>query len=318
MIPLEKLRSLKRCYTHASCPDGQASALILKDALPDLDVRFVKYGTAEHREIEPLPNTIFCDFSPYIGLGEINRELGSVCDAWIQEGVVVLDHHDPKIVEPYPFSVFGENDKLECGAMLAYEHVWKPLNENQYGLHIEKFARLAAIRDTWKRDDPDFELACRQASVLMFFRFEQLTFQLVKEMQETLAPRLFERQIELAHTCIKEAFGFFSDQGTRVLMFQGVSATSDAAELLEKEYLDPPANLVVGFHYRMDGDKLQLQFSTRSHTGFDCRAFAQAHGGNGHTAAAGFTVPATAWAKNPYDTFRSLLAKYEMPGNEVE
>lgn len=333
MIHLDKLKSLKRAYVHANCPDGTASALILKDALPDLEVHFVKYDSAEHREIEPLPNTIFCDFSPYIGKGEINREPGSVLDHWIQEEVIVLDHHSRDVVEPYPFGVFGENDKLECGAMLAYREVWqaiwcpRPFKEHPHPQHrVARLARLAAIRDTWKRDDLDFELACRQASVLMFFRFEQLTIDGVFDLQETLAPRLFERQIELAETCIKEAFPIVSEKGTRVLMFQGVSATSDAAEILERNFKKatkplmglianrafPPPNpdLVVGFHYRSDGGTLKLQFSTRSHTGFDCQAFAQAHGGNGHKAAAGFTVGADP-SCDPYFQFGTLLSNYE-------
>lgn len=319
MIPIEKLRALKTAYVHANCPDGVASALVLKDALPDLDIRFVKYGTAEHREIEPTPNTIFCDFSPW--LPDLKEHFGDereeLIKKWNDAGVVVLDHHDRAIVEPYPFGVFGENDKLECGAMLAYREVWEPLrlsyvtHSHKYHTMVEHFARLAAIRDTWQKNNPDWDAANKQASILMFFRFEQLSLDLLEDLQEgPLAPRLFERQIELAETCIKEAFVFRSEKGTKVLMFQGVSATSDAAELCDNRPELVP-NLVVGFHYRADDGKLQLQFSTRSHTGFDCQAFAQAHGGNGHKAAAGFTFRASENSANPYVVFRLLLDEWE-------
>lgn len=322
MIPLDKLKSLQRAYVHANCPDGTASALILKDALPDLEVHFVKYDSQEHREIEPLPNTIFCDFSPYIGKGEINKEPGSVLDMWIQEEVIVLDHHSRDIVEPYPFGVFGENDKLECGAMLAYLHVWIPVQRSYLGaprqpgdpscrgreaMEVENFARLAAIRDTWQRNHGDWDAANEQAAELMFWKFEQLN---LDTCTPGLSARLFERQIELANSCIKEAFVFRTEKGTKVLMFQGVSATSDAAELLDNQPELVP-NLVVGFHYRFDGGSLKLQFSTRSHTGFDCQAFARAHGGNGHKEAAGFTVEAGPFQTNPYAVFGSILGKYE-------
>lgn len=344
MIPIEKLRELKRAYVHSSCPDGVASALILKDALPDLEVHFVKYNTKEHREIAPEPNTIFCDFSPWlpketVSTHETIRE--ELIRQWNEVGVIVLDHHDRAIVEPYPFGVFGENDKLECGAMLAYREVWMPLHDtkiwdpdispspNKPYDDMQRFARLAAIRDTWKKDDPDWGLACEQAAELMFWKFDQISIDPIRS--GSIGARLLEKQIELAETCIKEAFIFGSNKGTRVLMFQGVSATSDAAEILERNFKKatkplmglianrafPPPNpdLVVGFHYRSDGGTLKLQFSTRSHTGFDCQVFAQAHGGNGHKAAAGFTICVhegnAVTGMNPTAVFQWLLNEYE-------
>ncbi len=317
MIPLDKLKLLKRAYVHKNCPDGVASALILKDALPELEVHFVKYDTEEHKDIAIGPNTIFCDFSPWLpkstaefgGPGGATNNSDYLIKKWNDAGVVVLDHHAKDIVEPYTYGVFGENDKLECGAWLAFEHVWLPLHPEYDGTsrrtRVEDFARLAAIRDTWKKDDPDWNAACEQAAELMFWKFEQNSV-LYATAASSIGFRLLEKQIELAHTCIKEAFSFTTERGTRVLMFQGVSATSDAAEKLGDE-----TDLVVGFHYRMDGGELKLQFSTRSHTGYDCQALAQANGGNGHKAAAGFTVSAEEWERNPYDTFRSLLYHYE-------
>jgi len=317
MIPLEKLRALERAYVHKSCPDGVASALILQDALPFLEVHFVKYDTEEHKSIEPLPNTIFCDFSPWLpkvkeDSDPADKEIrDALINEWNTAGVIVLDHHSRDIVEPYTYGVFGENDKLECGAMLAYKYVWQQvLPQDQVAVQlraaqVSELARLAAIRDTWKKDDPDFEKACRQASVCMFYRFEQLSILgVIGNHGELLATRLFERQIELAETCIKEAFSFTTERGARVLMFQGVSATSDAAEILGDK-----TDLVVGFHYRFDGDSLKLQFSTRSHTGYDCQALAKAHSGGGHVAAAGFTV--VGLPMSPYDVFEDLLEDWE-------
>lgn len=331
MIPLEKLRGLERCYTHKNCPDGTASALILRDALPDLQIHFVAYGSQEHKSIEPLPNTIFCDFSPWLPKledprGVVDMEDGrtaaitdkgvlalreELIKKWNEAGVVVLDHHSKDIVEPYEFGVFGENDKLECGAMLAYREVWVPFRGigHPSRIWVETFARLAAIRDTWQSKHEDWEDACEQASELMFWKFEQLNMEMTP-VSISLGGRLLQRQIELAHTCIKEAFSFTSERGTRVLMFQGVSATSDAAEQLGDE-----ADLVVGFHYRNEGDTLKLQFSTRSHTGYDCQALARANGGNGHKAAAGFTIEAhvgnAVTGMNPYAVFQWLLKEYE-------
>ncbi len=98
--------------------------------------------------------------------------------------------------------------------------------------------------------------------------------------------------------------------------------TSDAAELLEKSeepwlnkgFKSPwkQTDIVCGFHYRVDGGRLQLQFSTRSHTGYDVGAFCKSRGGGGHSAAAGFTVEQSAEVgANPYSVFRLLLEEWE-------
>jgi nanoRNase/pAp phosphatase (c-di-AMP/oligoRNAs hydrolase) len=51
-----------------------------------------------------------------------------------------------------------------------------------------------------------------------------------------------------------------------------------------------------------------MRFSTRSHTGFDCAAFAQARGGGGHTAAAGFAVALTPADPQPFAMVRRLFS----------
>lgn len=351
MIPLDKLRSIKHLVAHASCPDGVASALIVKDALPDVRVSFVKYGTEEHKSIEPAPGTIFCDFSPWLPklidprVSVVDEEKGdkyTITDKgvsalrddliarWREAGVIVLDHHSRDVVEPYgEFGVFGENERLECGAWLAYEHVWLPLKrpgmsassdrESANYEPVQRFAELAAVRDTWKKDDPRWREACEQAAALVFFPFEDIpSLRHAMVDGEVIGQLLLKKQLTAARTAISESHRFQTTKGTRVLVFQGVSATSDAAEILDKEWFDargeqvPPAtDLVVGFHYKVDGGKLQLQFSTRSHTGFDCQALARAHGGNGHRAAAGFTVEGAGRLSNPYEVFSELLNDWE-------
>lgn len=356
MIPLEKLRALKHGIFHASCPDGISSALILKDALPDLRVSFVKYDTEEHRNFPAEPGQVWCDFSP-------PKERSA---EFVAAGALVLDHHSRDVVEPYgELGVFGENERLECGAWLAYTHVWKPMCEMrdyfiEKGLEapsskeIEHFAFLAAVRDTWAKHKDDWGPACEQAELLMFWPFDKIDFKTVLYDNEFLGRTLVHKKLESARTAVAESHRFTSSKGTRVLMFQGVAATSDAAELVEKEGYEITKtdaagsvergrgfgiDLVVGFHYRTETPppdtrrrtladrivegpeatianrafpppRLQLQFSTRSHTGFDCQALSRAHGGNGHKAAAGFTLT-EGLTGNPYETFKNVLDWWE-------
>lgn len=353
MIPLDKLKSITHLVTHGpACPDGIASALIVKDALPDVRVSFMNYGTKEHRELEPAPGLLFCDFTPV-------RER---VQEFVKAGAICLDHHPTAkdIVEAFGENgVFGLNERNECGAWLAYEHVWKPLRRRHMVTSgdpssanyewVHHFAELAAIRDTWKRGDPRWEAACQQAAELIFWGFEHRS-KAIKAggipgwavRDERLGKHLLDKQLSAAQRSLEESHSFVTTRGTRVLVFQGVSTTSDAAEIAdkkpggcehknveEKTIYDSKGNhmhcrdcgadwlaypdLVVGFHYRVDAGKLKLQFSTRSHTGFDCAAFAKSHpGGGGHKAAAGFTVEVSPEVSvNPYRLFQLLLEEFE-------
>lgn len=336
MIPIDRLKNITHLITHAGCPDGQASAHIVKDALPDVKVSFMAYGSKEHRELEPAPGMIFCDFTPYVGDTSkypLNREEGSVLDCWVKAGAIVLDHHPTArdLVDHFSFKslgFFGENEKNECGAWLAFQHVWlplekaKPVEQTKWSrIAVEDFAKLAAIRDTWKKDSPDWQRACAQAAELMFWGERTSLGDMLRAQIGTLGQHLLDKQLSAAQRSLEESHLIITGKGTEVWMFQGVSTTSDAAELAEKsvektlhEQVGPSQpDLVVGFHYKVDGGKLKLQFSTRSHTGFDCAAFAKSHpGGGGHKAAAGFTVEVSPeLSANPYQVFRILLEEFE-------
>lgn len=323
MIDIDKLKSITHLVTHANCPDGIASALIVKDALPDVKVSFVHYGSKVHRGLEPEPGTLFCDFTPYFEREMHDNELvggpaESFLKPWLDAGAIVLDHHPTSLDVVDYFSLrglgfFGENERNECGAWLAYEHVWLPLKKNSspgpVWEHmrgpVRDFANLAAIRDTWKKDNPRWKAACEQAALVLFWTCEKPLSSYLED-SEGLGKKLVAKQLSAAQRSLDESLRFKTAGGLDVIMFQGVSTTSDAAELYEK------SDLVVGFHYRWDVDKLWLQFSTRSHTGFDCASFAKAHGGGGHKAAAGFTVEVSPdWSQNPYQTFRLLLEQWE-------
>jgi len=341
LIPLEKLRAVKRLVTHASCPDGVASALIIKDALPDVEVVFLKYDTKEHRELKPESGTLFVDFSPWTSS---KLSDGFLLEAWLDVGCLVLDHHPTqrditmKFVEA-GLGAYGENERGECGAWLAYKHVWLPLQTErgepgamklQSNKAVRDFAELAGIRDTWKKNDRRWQLACEQAELLMFWGFdENLRLEDFFFSDEVIGiqKKLFEKKLESARKSIEEAHRFETNKGTQVLMFQGVSTTSDAAELLEQEKeprhpyfssmitwegIAKEPDLVVGFHYAMDGENLLLQFSMRSHTGYDVGAFAKAHGGGGHKSAAGFTVEQSPHlGASPYSVFQFLIEDWE-------
>lgn len=299
------LLSLKKAVVHDSCADGTASALLLKAVLPHLDIQFVQYGTDAYRNLVAEPGMIFADFAP-----PPNR-----VQEFIDAGALVLDHHKgaKAIVD-----AFGDNARFGdettqpgvCGAVLVYEHVYKPLTGGDD--RAKEFATLAGIADTWVRESPLWEQAMVQVNTLQFYpRAFLLELDFLRILNSDLWWQMLhvgkisydQFQTRVART-IKGGYRFRSDKGTRVIIFEGLSKTSVAAEVLGDD-----VDLVVGWSIFAEENVPKVVFSTRSHTTFDCMSFCKAHGGGGHTKAAGFNQPLC--SDNPIRHFIGLLAAYE-------
>src|ERR1700735_495224 len=83
MIALDLLRPVQTIVTHADCPDGMVSAILLHDVLPDARIRFVRYGTSDREDMVAEPNMLFCDMTPP----------EARADQFLEAGAIVLDHH---------------------------------------------------------------------------------------------------------------------------------------------------------------------------------------------------------------------------------
>lgn len=304
---------VKVLVTHANCPDGVASAILVKDAFPDAKVLFMSYQSPELAALKPEPGMLFCDFTPP---RERAREFA-------EAGVHCLDHHKSarEVVD-----LFGErgafaDEQAEpgvCGAALAFRHVWTPVSArvspkslniaprmNLFELvggsthmRAKDFAELAGIRDTWQRGSPRFLEASEQAEMLRFFPWEDWAseFPIGGSIFDPLLDSfwgtrkrfgnlLVRKHMDAVKRALEKAHRHTTKSGRRVVAFEGTHLTSDAAELLDKE-----VDLVVGFGFE-GAPEPRMKFSLRSHTTFDCAALAKDYGGGGHTRAAGFDVP---------------------------
>ena len=314
-LPLEKLKAVKTIITHKSCADGVASAIFLHDVLPNAEIRFVQYGTDDHRRLKAEHHMLFCDFSPH----------QDTYQSFVEADALILDHHKgaQKIVEAFGVNgVFGDEvaDPYACGASLAYREVWEKLASDVANRDLSfatSLAKLSAVRDTWKNKDPDWAEACSVAETLRFYPEESWLianpFSLERkgwwEARLGTGAVLVERNAQAVFKAVQGAHRFRTPKGTRVVLFEGVRLSSDAAELVEQD-----ADLVVGFDYMgIESGVASLVFSTRSHTDFNCMEFCKAQGGGGHTKAAGFPVkfdPKSA-TLDPYTTFERLLVQHE-------
>jgi len=315
MIPLDKIRGLQHIVVHDNCADGSAAALILKDVLPKADVRFIQYNTPEHRTLEVRPGTIFADFSPHPDQADAFREVGAI----------VLDHHKDKreLVESFgELGVFGDEKTQPgiSGAFLAYREVWLPTegrtfdDEDEFPVFVRRLATLAGVYDTWMHKDPRWKEAYRQALVLKYMPHDLLIEFGLAYVHSHWASRfdwlgkiLEEKDRVAVDRAIREGRRFtmatYADHPLHVLMFPNVILSSNTAEALDG---DGETDLVVGFDVIFEnGGPCKYLYSTRSHTGFDCSAFARANGGGGHTASAGFSVKDP--TKDPLSTFTELL-----------
>lgn len=300
---------IKRIVVHAGCPDGTASAMLLKDALPDAEVETLQYSPEEQNALKAEPGMIFCDISPPAWRAEEFARLGTV----------VLDHHKTAKDVVAKFGrrgVYADEAEMPgvCGALLAYRYVWEPLLRNVMddttNEWVEKFARLAGIRDTWQNKDPLWEEACKQAYILQFMPVERW----IKIPMEKLALTwydsfswvgdvLTDQRAKAVQRSIKHAVRLTSNKGTRILTINSTQ-TSDVAESVGNE-----ADLIVGFNYSAEGNDQRMILSTRSHSNFDCAGFAKSLGGGGHLRAAGVNIPCP--ATSPYKEILRVVNDWE-------
>ncbi len=334
MIPLEKLRAVKRIITHENCADGIASAMILKQALPYATVEFMQYNTPAHRALQPEEGLLFCDFSPWLPQNtEQNKPVMAEAlkrlDEFVAAGTIVLDHHGTQEEVVRAFKSLGVYADMKTqpgvsGAVLAFNEVWDPICKEElepaiyerYRPMVQVFAEVAGVRDTWVKTDARFLESRQQREALLFWEVSDLLALAPPNWDERLeiGKNLWERHLRKVQAFIDRGYSFTSAKGTRVLIAPGLSQTSDAAEMLEQQgrHID----LLVGFAYNADNlpefQEIRLIFSTRSHMGFRCDLLAKNFGGGGHQPAAGFSHTCDLSSDaNPYKIFQQRLAEFE-------
>ncbi len=312
MPNLEQLKALGLAIIHKNCADGLAAAMILRDVLPTIQVSFVQYSTREHQELVAQPGMIFADFSPY-------RDRAK---DFLEAGAIVLDHHAKAwdICKPFVDAGLGAfgHEKTEpgvSGALLTYKEVWVPLyragvQDAEREARVAQLAMLAGIYDTWQTKNPLWEKAREQTEALVFWHREHCLGTPWNKWDELLVPGrdLRKRTDGRVKMLLGGASRFTSPKGRRVVAFDGLVESSIAAEAVGQQ-----ADLVTGFGIFISKGEVapKLHFSCRAHTGFDVGAFAVAHGGGGHSAAAHLSVTLERHSYQPFTILEELLKAYE-------
>jgi oligoribonuclease NrnB/cAMP/cGMP phosphodiesterase (DHH superfamily) len=289
-----RTRLITHGYDNSECPDGIASAMLIKHVLPNIEIVFVVYNSPEHRNLKPGEGDIFCDFTPH----------PDTVDEFLEARAIVLDHHRSQqdIVERFVergLGVYADEAKEPgvSGAVLAWLEVWKPLNEREVShARVMRFARLAGIRDTWQTKHGSWDEACGQAEALRFYGAEYLLKKEAKTMAGVPVPYLGPKEEEVGRLLFDKKIAEAKGLAERAFIWRDYAImnrndmTSDVAEQLR--LMGSPVKALVSFGYSTDSDdNFQITYSMRSVADdFDVSKIAKAMDGGGHPRAAGFKV----------------------------
>lgn len=290
------LSNVRIAVVHAPCMDGLASAMVIQEALPQVEeVVFCAYGQ-QQLELKAEPGMLFCDFTPA-------RERVA---EFVAAGAIVLDHHvhARDIVE-----AFGERGRFsnapgESGAVLAFREVWNaPLMQVGEELrHVlmrrrrtEEFARLVGVRDTWQKDSTDWGRALELHAVLEAFPREVwledgAIHVAMKGLDQGLGKSLVERKAATVARIVDQGLvkrHTRSHAGDQLwaLSCSPSELVSDLAEAARAAGVD----VLVNVQLQVEQGRPQFLVNLRSDKeGLDVGALAKRFGGGGHRAAAGF------------------------------
>lgn len=297
----EKLRQVKEVYSHAHCPDGLSSAMIVKAAYSSIglspNIEFVQYDTADHDRMTPRPHQLFVDITPPKKRWEEWRELDPI----------VLDHHDTvkHVTEGLGGVYGGENDS---GASLAFKHVFRSLFKDSLWNAADvanreavlekwaKFAFLCMLRDTWKDGHEQWRDAASLAQSLSFYTPKPMLEAATKvdfDFDEMLRfGRVLYKKVEWKAIQAARGSYFEHHAGKKFGYFNCTEKIISEAchELLEKHDCD----VAVAFFSKMEDGRYDLSLSLRSKKpekgGVPVNKMAEFWSGGGHAPAAGFRI----------------------------
>jgi hypothetical protein len=271
-----------KLVTHDSCMDGLAVAMIVRDAIPDIEVVFAQYGTPSLEQLPATSGLLFCDITP---------PRARVAE-FVEAGATVLDHHKhaQDIVAQFGArGVFADEagDLGVSGATLAFRHVWVPV----YGARsaVETFARWVGVRDTWQRKSPEWEAANDMYASMAGLPREYWLQPC--GIHDALSPRSLElgrmwraeRDRTVSRICKGGTINLMDPKGRHWSVFPDTDHyVSDVASVLIS------ANVTCGWFQRAELEDLVTVLSLRSQDGsVDVGALAKRFGGGGHSRAAG-------------------------------
>jgi oligoribonuclease NrnB/cAMP/cGMP phosphodiesterase (DHH superfamily) len=290
--------------THGGgCADGSCSAILALNVFPKINIKFLEHNSLEHINLRPEKNMIFIDFAPH----------PSNVQAFVDAGAFVLDHHkySKDIVSQFgDRGVFADEkeDIGVSGGVLAYEF-WKNYFERSCKHLAEKMSKFVGIRDTWQRQDPDFEESCKINFTISFFPQDYFKTHYdigeIFRFSEEIGPILIEKKKSDVLVAQKNGLSTSVNKAGKevdIFITDRKDLVSDLSEKISQ-------GLCFGFGYSF-ADEPSITVSCRSRSDFDVGKLAKFYGGGGHSKAAGFKIELKENNKSPHDLVKQHLQNY--------
>lgn len=264
---------ITKIVTHAGCPDGIISGMLLKLAFPHAEVVPIQYGPARDN-LPAEQGMIFCDMSPP------EKRVGE----FVLAGAYVLDHHKGVEQLVKAFGSRGRYDVNESGASLALAVA---STHGFVSTNMQKAARLARVRDLWLTDDPCWREACALGEALKFFGQDYWTGRFDIEPYEIQVGREIVKQTE--QHCKKvvdeRLFEVHNEHGVRFAITAETPVSDVANAIIEADLADV---VVIPLWKQTPDAGPRLVYSYRSRKGeVDVSEICKRWDGGGHQSAAG-------------------------------
>jgi hypothetical protein len=280
---------------HGNCPDGFTAAWVAARALGDVELFAGKYGEEPPYALARSRPVWIVDFSyPREQLEHLYRAAGE--GDWAEpigcSPLWVLDHHKTAqaALEGLPYCVFDMN---RSGAGLTWDHFHPGQPRPWVVDYVED-------RDLWRFKLPNSEelsLFIRSAphELGAWDGMAQMDLSAAVGMAEGCKRYLdhyvadamrqaYELTLNWSHP--DEWDDYKAQRFTRAVCVNvSYTGVSDVLNAALEAY--PEAEMALGWHLGADR---HLNCSLRSRPGYDCSAFARAHGGGGHARASGFRL----------------------------
>jgi oligoribonuclease NrnB/cAMP/cGMP phosphodiesterase (DHH superfamily) len=282
---------------HNGCPDGFCAAYVAKQRYPEAQLMARDHGLEPPYDEVKGKDVLVVDFS--WRTREQNLEL-----AELSKSFRILDHHKTAqaTLEGLGFATF---DMTRSGAGLAWDYLFgKDAHEKIGSMYIPPsprrwFVDYVEDRDLW-RNNGQGTLPNSKAvnAYIMTLPFTLEAWEELKWIDTETAARLGTgalahvahyvregvKQAQTGDLFFVDAVGFVHKYTVRIVNALYMNISELAGALSEEQGID----IGMGWFERGDG---RMQFSLRNHTGaVDVSQIAQAKGGGGHKAAAGFTL----------------------------
>jgi uncharacterized protein len=291
-----QLQRVTDVYYHEACPDGTASAFICAAAFHEskMHPRFsdLQYGTEKMQKLQAKTGQLFVDITPP---EERWQE-------WLPMQPLVLDHHATvKAVTEGLNGVYATNES-HSGAQIAYEEVFQVLLPGWDTASLDEdwrtFAQLSMIRDTWKKDHPQWRDACAIAMALLFegsrglvdkaqqCGIDALDLKALLELGRKIVDSNERRVAKVAKSIHRETCTF--DKTYKLSFF---NCTEKLVSDIANHLIDQGDNVSVGYFFMEEDGANRVVVSIRTDGSVSARKMAEHLGGGGHERAAGFRIP---------------------------